>query len=472
MNFHWTIFIDLGIIALALIAATALRSKVKFFQKFLVPNALIAGFFLLPLYNFVFPYLGITTVNLGNLAYHLLSISFLALILKKPPVQKSTHDGRIFSTSIIILSQMAVQVLIGLLLTLIFINTIYPDLFHSFGLLLPLGFSQGPGQAFAIGEGWSAMGIEGAGSIGLTFAAIGFIVCSFGGIYLINFGIRRGWISKKHLEFMQSKDLRTGIHPRGTVLPVGAKLTTETEAIDSMSFNISFVLFGYFLTFLLLKGISFLLSFAGPPGQELAVTLWGISFIFAALVGLIMKKVMSAAGKDHLVDNLTMNRVAGTSVDFMVASAIAAISLIIVSQYIVPILIISIAGVVTAIILVPWISSRLFRDHRFLRMILLFGVSTGTLSTGLALLRVLDPEFETPVASDYSPAAAIVLPLVIPLILSLNLPAKTYQTGDMTWFWLLVFIALGYILFVTISFLFLAKKRAFKHFTKIWYPED
>ncbi len=39
-------------------------------------------------------------------------------------------------------------------------------------------------------------------------------------------------------------------------------------------------------------------------------------------------------------------------------------------------------------------------DFKFERMLMLYGVSTGTLSTGLALLRVMDPEFKTKVSSD------------------------------------------------------------------------
>lgn len=39
----WGIFLNLGIISIALVLATFIRSKVKFFQKFMIPNALTAG---------------------------------------------------------------------------------------------------------------------------------------------------------------------------------------------------------------------------------------------------------------------------------------------------------------------------------------------------------------------------------------------------------------------------------------------
>ena len=42
MNFSWTLFIDLGLIAFALLIATVIRAKVPFFQKYLIPNAITA----------------------------------------------------------------------------------------------------------------------------------------------------------------------------------------------------------------------------------------------------------------------------------------------------------------------------------------------------------------------------------------------------------------------------------------------
>ena len=54
MNFEWALFVDLGIIAAGLTVATVLRTRIKFFQSYLIPNAIIAGL-LLPFYNWVAP---------------------------------------------------------------------------------------------------------------------------------------------------------------------------------------------------------------------------------------------------------------------------------------------------------------------------------------------------------------------------------------------------------------------------------
>ena len=91
MTFDWTLFVHIGIISAALMVSTFIRTRIRFFQRFLIPNALTAGFILLPLYNFVFPALGLDSMTLEALTYHLLSVSFVAMSLRKAP--KRPNDG-------------------------------------------------------------------------------------------------------------------------------------------------------------------------------------------------------------------------------------------------------------------------------------------------------------------------------------------------------------------------------------------
>lgn len=189
MDFSWKVIIDAGLISAALLLATLIRSKVRFFQKYLIPNALTAGFLLLPLYNYVLPPIGYSKNGLGDLVYHLLNISFIAMSLRSsPPKVKGHKGGGVLGMSSGILMGYATQALLGLFLTLLFIPAVHP----AFGLHLPLGFALGPGQAYAIGKGWESMGFEGGSSVGLAFAAIGYLWACFGGVVLINKGIRKG----------------------------------------------------------------------------------------------------------------------------------------------------------------------------------------------------------------------------------------------------------------------------------------
>jgi len=468
MDFSWKAVIDAGIISAALLLATLIRSRVRFFQKYLIPNALTAGFILLPVYNYLLPAIGYSKNGLGDLVYHLLNISFIAMSLRSaPPKVKGHKGGGVFGMSTGIIMGYASQALLGLALTLLFLPKLHP----AFGLHLPLGFALGPGQAYAIGKGWEAMGFEGGASVGLTFAALGYLWACFGGVILINMGIRRGWVSAEALSFMKDKDMLRGIIGKDASRPVGARLTTDSEAIDSFSFHVGTVVVVYFGSFLLLKGLTLVLGFAGKAGAELAANFWGINFIFSAILAIVVRRLIDRFRKGHLFDDDTLTRISGFAVDFMVAGALAAISLVFIGKFWFPILLMSTICGLMVTITVPWMSSRMFNDSKFERMLMLYGVSTGTLSTGLALLRVMDPEFRSKVSSDYMLSAGLTFIIVIPFILSINLPAKAYMTGDMSYFWLMMAIAAGYLAYVLIAYVLLARKKSFAKPGQLWYRD-
>jgi ESS family glutamate:Na+ symporter len=156
------------------------------------------------------------------------------------------------------------------------------------------------------------------------------------------------------------------------------------------------------------------------------------------------------------------------SVDLMVAGAIGAISLVVVSQYWLPIVIMCAVGGIVTIVTVPWICSRLFRDHKFHRTLIVYGACTGTMPTGLALLRVIDPEFVTPAASDYMFSSGITFVLAIPFIFAINLPVYARTTGNMAYFWAAVGVSAAYLLVVIILYAILSRKRAIARPSNIW----
>lgn len=469
MNFSWSIFFDLGLISAALLLATFLRAKVRFFQNFLIPNALTAGFILLPLYNWVFPRIGLTSEGLGNLVFHLLNLSFVAMSLREGSAKGA--GKRIFSSSVMTVTQYTFQAILGIGLTLLFIFTFIPNLFPSFGFLLALGYGLGPGQAYAIGKGWEAMGFAGGANLGLVFAALGYLWGCFGGIYLIYLARKRGWMEAKRIDSINQKRIRLGIFAASEKKPVGSLQTTETEAIDTMSFNLAMILGVYLLAYLFLKGVTYLLSLAGTMGNQLAANLWGIAFIFSALIALLVKKVMQWLSIDHTLDTGSLTRIAGASVDLMVASAVAAITIVTLTTYWIPVLTVAILGGIITTVTILWTCSRVYREHRFDWTLMIYGNMTGTLSTGLAFLRVIDPQFESPVATNYMYSTGITFVICIPYILMLNLPGYWHTTGKPIYLWLTLAGLAGYLIFCLVSYLILTGKRSFKKFFTLWLRE-
>lgn len=471
---NWNYIIHIGIISASLLLAALIRARVRFFQRFLIPAPILGGIFMLVFYNFVAPKWGLNNEYLGELVYHLLNISFISMMLRVTGKRKDGKKARrmLGENTTAVMTQYGLQCMFGLLATALLIAVYDKHLFPAIGFTLPLGFELGPGQAFSIGKVWEDMGFVGGSSVGLTMAAIGFLVGSFGGVILINQGIKRGWIGKEYLEKIGKKSVRTGFFSRiESERPIGSFLSTDGESLDTFSYHIALTMFTYLISWGVLTGLSALLGLIGPMGKDLAESLWGINFIFSALCAIGVKLLMKLFKVETTIDNRTCNRISGLAVDLTVASSLGAISLVVVQGYWFPILVLILVGVGITCFILPWYCSRLFDDHAFYRTLVIFGTGTGTLPTGLALLRVVDPEFETPVATDYLVSVGLVFVLAIPILLSVNLPAFSVTRNKPGLFWLSVGISAIYVLGSFISYIILAGKKAFAQPGKIFYKE-
>lgn len=469
---NWNYVIHIGIISLSLLLAALLRARIRFFQRFLIPAPIIAGVFLLLFYNFAAPAWGLRNDYLGELVYHLLNISFIAMMLRVTGKRADTHRGkRLLAENVTaVISQYGLQCFFGLLVAALLIATVQPDLNPAIGFTLTLGFELGPGQAYSIGSTWERLGFEGGSSVGLTMAAIGFLIGSFGGVVLINQGLRRGWIGKEYLEKIGKKSVRTGFFSRKeSERPVGSYLSTDGESLDTLSYHIALVMLTYLLSWVFLTGLTKLLGLIGPMGEDLAESLWGINFIFSAFCALAVKMCMKLLKVETTIDNGTCNRISGLSVDLTVAASLGAISLVVVRGYWLPITLLVLVGTFLTVFFLPLYCSRLYDDHQFYRMLVIYGTSTGTLPTGLALLRVVDPEFETPVATDYLYSVGIIFLLAIPIILSVNLPAFSVSRNRPELFWLAVGISGVYVIGSLVAYVLLAGKKAFANRSKFFH---
>lgn len=290
---------------------------------------------------------------------------------------------------------------------------------------------------------------------------------------LIHQGIKRGWIAKEYRQKIDKASVRTGFFSRETEKrPIGSYLTTDGESIDSLTYHIALVMGTYLISWVFLTALTRLLALIGPLGSDLGDSLWGINFIFSSFCALGVKMLMRLFKVETTIDTATCNRISGLSVDLTVAASLGAISLVVVQGYWLPILALVILGALLTLVVLPWYCSRIYDDHQFYRMLVIYGTATGTLPTGLALLRVVDKEFETPVATDYLYALGIVFVLAIPFIMSVNLPAFSIMSNNPMLFWAAVGISAFYMSASFVSYLIIAKKRAFVQPGKLFYTEE
>lgn len=446
----WDLDIRIGDLALdfswlgaLLIAGFLCRRFIPFFQRYLIPAALIAGFLGLTLGPELLNLVAIDTLRMGVYLYHLLALTFIGIGLAGTDGQGSRgalHVGFMFILSYL------VQVLIGLGVTLLLMYLLNPDLVPAIGMLLPLGFGMGPGIAYSIGQSWEAYGFNEGASIGLTIAAIGFLVAYFSGMVIVNRGIRAGrsrLVSQTHA---LRTDVRTGVLDEEPLPPAGL-IRFHSGAIESLSFHLGLIGLVYLATYVVTAGIEWVMRSTGIE-KEIA-TLWSFHFIIANLLALATRKLMNRFDIGAWIDPGLTHRLTGLFTDYLITAAIVAISLSITWTYILPVLIMCALGALVTGLTLHLVAPRVFEDYPFERFVGVYGEMTGTISSGLALVRVTDPEFKTPIAQDLGLGSGVALMFGFPLLLVINMPFYLFD-GQLHGYWIVMGICILYLTIILV----------------------
>ena len=383
-----------GWLASMLLIGVLLRARISFFQRFLFPSCLIGGIIGLILVNFRI--IKIAVSDLEMFAYHFFNISFISVGLTYSNDQKSSASrSKAFIKgpawmALVQGSCFGLQATVGGLLVILF-GVMGMELFPTFGFLAPLGFEEGPGQALSVGKVWEGFGFEQAATIGLTFAAIGYLFAFFVGVPIVNWGIRNGLATygAKALP----RDFLTGIISKDKQTETAGKLTLHTGNVDSMAFQAALVGLVYLLTYGFVKYTGLLL----PP--DAAKIMWGFFFVFGLVFAVCARLLIQKFGAGHLIDPGIQRRITGWSIDFLIVATVMAIQFLVVWKYALPIFLISIFNGVLTTIVVIYLGRRLL-DFNLERTAAVYGAVTGTVSCGLLLLRIADPDFRTPVAIE------------------------------------------------------------------------
>ena len=404
-----------GSLSIMLITGVLLRATVPILQRFLFPSCLIGG-----IIGLIILHLGLldfAATDLETFAYHFFNISFISVGLTRgnspAPNERKTNPlkGSLWMAMVQGIT-LPLQAVVGGIAVILF-GLLGMELFTTFGFLAPLGFNEGPGQALSIGKVWEGAGFAYAATIGLTFAAIGFFFAFFVGVPIVNWGIRNGYGSLAPKEI--SRDLLVGFVPKGEQAISAGTLRTHSSNIDALAFQAALVGIVYVLTYGIIKLLGSILPI------DVAKMLWGFFFFFGMVTAMIVRWGLGRINVAHLIDQGVQRRITGWAVDFLIVATVMAIQLVVVWQYILPILFISLlCGILTTAVVI-YLGGRI-DAYNLERTVAIYGTCTGTVSSGLLLLRIVDPEFESPVALEIGLMNVIATPIILGSMLLVNAP--------------------------------------------------
>ena len=448
----WGAFNLIAVLLSGLLVANMLKRSIPWLEASLIPTSVLGGGILLMIsivYKritgtemFNTPFFGNNgTVWLELITYHMLALGFTASALRSNDGKMTKERSiEIFNTGLTTVATYLLQALAGMIICIIAAKSL-KELLEAAGLLLALGYGQGPGQAMNYGNLYEVdYGFVGGKSFGLTVASMGFLCASIGGVIHLN------WLKRKGKIVL---DKGTGLANEQVE---EANEVPMQENVDKFTLQIAFIMLAYLVSYLLMYFLGRLL-----PGMR--ATIYGFNFLLGVLAASLLKSILKFLNRKNIVhrqytNNFLLTRATNFFFDIMVTASIAAIRMDIIGKYWTVLLAMGTAGLVLTYAYVYFVCHKLFPNYVEQQFLAMYGMLTGTASTGIILLREIDGDFKTPVADNlvYQNFPAMVFGFPI-LLLATMAPTQPYLTLTIVGLFL---IAINILLFR--SFIF--KKKA------------
>lgn len=404
-----TAMVTFSWIGIMLLVGVVLRAVVKPLGNILMPASVIGGIVGLIMMNIpgATDTLGIDPNMCNQIVNFFFILSFISMGLTATPKAEGQTGGDIAK------QQLRGSVGMGLLWGALYCFTPVIGYFcikffggafgmpAEYGILIPFAFCQGPGQSASFGMQIEAAGMMPlASQVAITYSVIGFLFAFLIGVPMAKIGLKKGLAS--HPEKLSPAVMR-GIYKPEEQTEAAGKITTYNGNIDVLAFNFAIVGMTYVITLYVQKLILMI-------PNALVASFGGMTFFVGYFVALVVKTVMTKIGVKQYHDDALQARITGCTTDFLIVGAFMAIQVSAIGAWIVPML--AMCAVVGAFTFVCCIYfGRRFGDGcDFERTLGMWGCATGTCPSGVALIRVVDPNLRTTASAEMGSMNAFMIP--------------------------------------------------------------
>ncbi len=390
-----------------------LRSRIKLFQKLYLPSCVIGGLFGLIAIQLisagaeysnvcesVSSWLGSVTEPWRKLPSFLINIVFACLFLGvKLPTFTDIWKR---SGPQVVYGQIVAwgQYVVGLGLWVLLLSWLFKELPPMFAGILPVGFEGGHGTAAGMGPVFAERGWPEGQDLAMTSATCGIMSAIIVGMILVNWAVRKGYAVKHKKLAEQIEDDSIAVVPVDQ-RPIAGRLTVNSDVIEAFSLHLVAVGLAVCIGMLLKEGLILIQNQSAYLTKNELLSSFPL-FPLCMIGGLVIQFLEQRLDRHNLIDLGLIRRIQNCSLDFLVIAAIAMISIDVVKTAWLPLLILVAAGIAWNVFCVMILARRILPDAWFERAIAEMGQSMGVTATGLLLLRVVDPDYETPAADAFA----------------------------------------------------------------------
>lgn len=378
-----------GLASVMLCVGMLLRAKIPVFRKMLVPASVIGGMLGFLFMNVV-SWAGIdvgTDSDMYTLVVNdLFTVSFISISLTSVPKEGGNAKGVLKGAVGLGLVWCLLYALTPLVATaIVSIAGSSVEMDAIYGMLIQFAFCQGPGQSAAYGAIFEQFGWSNASTVAIAFSAIGFIVAFCIGIPAAKWGVKKG--IAKHCGKIDESILK-GYLAKSEQKEYMVKDTTCNSNIETLAFHFALIGVCYCLAVGIAKVLSFIPGFLGTSMSSMM-------FMNGMYAAYLVKWIMKKLHLDFLQENTLQSKITGWSADYLVVCAFMAVSVGIIKSWLPLMLLISVVITAVTAVVCFYFGQRFGGSNDFERALGLFGTCTGTVPSGIALVRIVDPDFRT-----------------------------------------------------------------------------
>jgi len=391
-----------SVVGVLLFVATIIRVKVSFLRKAFIPASLLAGLMgmlLGPHFLKVIP--PVMMSSIGALPTPMITIVFACMLLG---IKKGETDRGMVRDAAAGLawlwSNSFMQVGVPCLLCAAILTPVW-GVNPLFGSVFEIGFAGGHGTASGMAtvfENPELLNWADGAALGPTTATIGLLVGIFGGMIIINYGVR-----KRYTRVLTEPATSGGakeVFPEGERVP-GSFMTISQDVVEPFAFHLAVI------------GIAVLIGRAIVWGFGQAFGYKGLPlFPFAMIGGMLINQIVQRTSLADMFDRKIFLRIQGLALEILVVGAMASIRVPVVIAYWAPLLITAVTVTLLMLVWFFWLSPRIFSDNWFEHGIIRFGAFTGVAAVGYMLLRTADPKMETDAGSVYALDGPLMSPFI------------------------------------------------------------
>jgi ESS family glutamate:Na+ symporter len=203
----------------------------------------------------------------------------------------------------------------------------------------------------------------------------------------------------------------------------------------------------------------------GDLGATFAGVFHGFNFLIGIIYALLFRNILTRLeqkGKNvnFLTNNYILSNISSIAFNFMITAAVLNITIESIKNYYLLVIVLAIVGTLGTFVFLKWISKKVYSNnyevHYFIGM---FGMLTGTASTGLALLKGVDSDFKSPVAEEMVVGSGTAISLALPLFALLTFPGLAIENNNPLFNYLVIIVPLVYGLILVSLIVFINRDK-------------